>query len=129
MPAATLFTVDDGTLFVAVPSCAMYTGGAARSDTETGHGQIEYADGHAARWVRFQALELSVVGMGPAPHDLWQLDLTVPTWTVKVSSFDNNATLDTWVVVPARPVDNRDFNSGRTSWTLTLRSAQAEIPA
>lgn len=126
MSAAPLLKINDGTLALDVPSCSMYSGSTNRADTATGHGIIEYADGSAKRWVRFEARSLIVSGNGPAPHGLWDLDLTVPTWAVSVASFENDFTLESWVVVPARPVDTRDIVTGRTGWSLTMRSAQAE---
>lgn len=126
MTAVSLLSIDDGTLNLVVSSCAMFSGSTGRADTGTGHGIVEYADGSAKRWMRFEARILSISGDGPAPHGLWALDLTVPTWAVTVTSFDNDGSTDSWTVVPARPSDNRNVNTGRTSWTLSLRAAAAE---
>ena len=124
--AASLVTIGDGTTSVVVTSYAMLTGSASQRDLETGHGEIEYANGSAKRWVRFERRALVLSGNGPAPHGLWALDLTVATWSVTLDSFDNDKGTDSWSVVPGRPQDVRDFTSGRTSWTLELRSAVAE---
>ena len=124
--AASLITISDGTTSVEVTSYSMLTGAASRGDLGTGHGEIEYANGSAKRWVRFERRALTVSGNGPAPHGLWALDLTVATWSVTIDSFDNDKGTDSWTVVPSRPQDARDFNSGRTGWSLELRSAVAE---
>lgn len=123
MTAATLLTVGDGTLSITVSSWAMLNGSVSQSDTGTGHGEIEYADGSAKRWVRFERRALRISGSGPVPHGLWALDLTVATWSVTVTSFSNNKTMDSWTVVPNRPQDTRDINTGRTAWTLDLAEA------
>ena len=125
MSAASLLSIDDGTTNVAVPSCSMFTGSVAQMSLDSGHGEIEYADGSAKRWIRFERRALTITGVGPAPHGLWALDLAVATWAVTVTSFDNDGTTDAWTVVPARPQDSRDINTGRTSWTLELRAAAA----
>ena len=125
MPASSMLTISDGTTIVNVPSCSMFSGSFGQADVLTGNGVIEYADGSAQRWIRFEARSLSITGAGPVPHGLWALDLSVPVWTVTYPSFDNDGTTSQEQYVPARPVDTRDINSGRTSWGLTLRAASA----
>jgi hypothetical protein len=120
-----LLVIDDGTTIVTVPKCSFMKGSISRADLKTGYGEIEYADGHAANWVRFQRRALTVSGNGPVPHGLWALSLSAASWTVTISSFSNNDTTEVWTCVPNRPQDTRDLNTGRTAWTLELRSAVA----
>lgn len=126
MSASSLLTIDDGAMTLTVPSCAMYSGTTGKSDTGTGHGEIEYADGSARRWVRFQRLVLTISGAGPAPAGLWTLDLTVGSWAVRISSMKNDASMDDWICVPNRPQEVRDLNTGRISWSILLTSAVPE---
>ena len=125
MPASSLLTITDGVAPVVVPSCSMYSGSIGRAEIGSGLGEIEYADGHAALWVRFERRVLTISGNGPIPHGLYALSLSVASWSVTVDSFANDRTTESWTVIPARPVDIRDVNTGRTSWTLELRSAVA----
>jgi len=111
-----------------VPASAMFRANVSRSEVGTGNGVIEYATGTAKRWVRYEAWQLVINGTGPVPSGIKDLDFTATGWTVTVSSFENDGGSDEWVVVPARPTETRDVNSGRTSWTLTMRATAAGGP-
>lgn len=123
MPAASFVTINDGTIIVEVPSCSMFTGNISRSEIGSGRGETEYADGHAEAWIRFERNAYTIEGNGPAPHGLWALSIAAATWTVTVTSFDNDGSTDQWTVLPNRPVDTRNINTGRTGWTLNLNAA------
>jgi hypothetical protein len=128
MSAASLLTINDGATGHVVPSTAMFTGSVSRSEVGTGSGVIEYATGNAKRWVRYEAWQLTISGNGPVPNGLIDLDFTATGWTVTVSSFENDTNKDEWTVIPARPQETRDLNTGRTSWSLTMRAAAAGGP-
>jgi len=126
--AASLLTINDGATGLVVPSTAMFNGQVSRSEVGSGSGVVEYATGNAKRWVRYEAWQLTISGNGPIPSGISDLDFTATGWEVTVSSFQNDTGTDVWTVIPARPTETRDINSGRTSWSLTMRAVAAGGP-
>lgn len=122
---AALLVISDGTATVTTSNFSFMAGSIGRSDLKTGFGEIEYADGHAALWKRFERRMLTISGDGPVPHGLWSLSLSATSWTATISAFTNNNTTEAWVVIPNRPQDTRNLLTGRTAWTLELRAAAA----
>lgn len=121
-----ILTLDDGTLTLEIDGMASVTGSIGQADTGTGSGIIEYADGSAKRWTRFEARIWSFSFSGPAPSELWDLDLSVATWAAIFEDPENIGVQLNRTVIPARPTQSgKDMNSAARSWSLTLREASA----
>lgn len=119
-----LLNLNDGTLDLDVNGHAMLSGSIGQVDISTGHGVIEYADGSAKRWVRFESRTWLFSGSGPAPSSLWTLDLTVATWTATFEDPEDIGAQIVVAVVPARPSRSaKNIETAARGWTLELREA------
>lgn len=122
-----LLKLYDGTTTLDVHAYATITGSIGQADTGTGSGVVEYADGSAKRWVRFEARQWTFSMSGLAPSGLWTLALAAPTWTATFQDPDNIGDIINVNVVPARPTSGtpKDINAATRPWTLVLREATA----
>lgn len=121
-----ILTLDDGSQSLIVHGNATATGTIGQADTDTGTGVVEYADGSAERWTRFEVRVWIFTMSGPAPSGLWALDLSAATWTATFPDPDSTSETVVATVIPARPEGAaKDINTAQRAWTLTLREAAA----
>lgn len=125
-PLPSLLTINDGTTVLQVHGHAMLQGIIGQRDSGTGHGIIEYADGSARRWIRFEARIWEISGTGPAPSGLWDLDLTAATWQATFPDPEDPSTNIVATVIPARPATSgKNIATAERPWSLELREAAA----
>lgn len=122
--APSIVSIDDGTTVLDLDGYATVSGQVSRADVGTGTAIIEYADGSAARWTRFTRNRWTLTFSGPAPANLWALDMAATTWTATFPNPDNPGQSITVDVLPARPETySQDINSATRPWGLTLEEA------
>lgn len=126
-PTPSLLEISDGTTTVTVPGDASHNGSVSKQQIGAGMGEVEYADGSAKLWHRYERIAYVFSASGLAPHGLWALDLTVASWTAAVMDPDDIGSTLNLTIVPTRPTASaRDINTGVKSWSIELRKAAAE---
>jgi hypothetical protein len=121
-----VLTINDGTKVFEIHDHASLRGSIGQVDPQDGQGVTVYADGSARRWIRFQGRTWTFTFSGPAPSQLWEIDLSADTWTATFEDPENIGNQLNVAVVPARPSQsNKDMNSAERAWTLQLREASA----